>query len=77
LDLDGVIPVITSVATSDTGNKKIGQTVTVVVTFSEDVNLSGAGTLDVLLNVGTALYSSKTANTVTCVYTVADGDEVG
>ena len=80
--VDGIIPTITGISsdTNDDSPLPIGEDVNVIVTFSEEVTLSGGGNLQISLETGitdrivsiSSIGSSSTANGT---YTVQSEDE--
>ena len=80
--IDGVIPTITGIS-SDTNDDEplaIGEEVNVIVTFSEEVTLSGGGNLQITLETGTtdrivSISTISGATTASGTYTVQSGDE--
>jgi len=73
--IDGIQPTVTNVTSSTAdGVYGIGSNISIQVTFSEPVNVSGTPTLT-LNSGGTATYSSGSGtNTLTFTYTVASGE---
>jgi len=73
--IDGVYPTITSITSSpSTGDLAIGEEVDITINFDESLTLS-AGTLDLVLDVGTTVQISSVSGTSAIgTYTVADGD---
>ncbi|MCF7825843.1 MAG: T9SS type A sorting domain-containing protein [Candidatus Marinimicrobia bacterium] len=80
--VDGIIPSITGISsdTNDDNPIPVGGTVNVIVTFSEEVTLSGGGNLQITLETGTTdrIVSISTINNSTTAngtYTVQSGDQ--
>jgi hypothetical protein len=66
-------PKITSItSTTTTGAYSAGQTIDITITFSEQVSLTGTGTLDVTLDTGVTVSTSSLASptTATFAYTI-------
>ncbi|MBT4034666.1 MAG: hypothetical protein HON27_07125, partial [Candidatus Marinimicrobia bacterium] len=75
IEIDGVYPTINSITSSpSTGDLAIGEEVDITINFDESLTLS-AGTLDLVLDVGTTVQISSVSGTSAIgTYTVADGD---
>jgi uncharacterized repeat protein (TIGR02059 family) len=76
--VEGTVPAVSGAITAP-GNKtyKVGETLTFTVTFDENVNVTGTAStlgIDVGGAARSAVYDSKTANSITYIYTVQAGD---
>jgi len=73
--IDNTAPTVTDVnSTTADGTYEVGATISIQVTFSENVNVTGTPTLTLNFG-GTASYTSGTGtNVLTFTYTVATGD---
>ena len=76
---DTTPPTVSTITTTASGTKKVGDTVTITVTFSEPVTTTGTSSL--LLETGTVDTAAtcpavSASTTLTCTYTVASGDTV-
>jgi uncharacterized repeat protein (TIGR02059 family) len=76
--VDGTVPVVSStIAAPADKTYKVGDELVFTVTFNENVTVTGATStlgLDIGGTVRSAVYDSKTANSITYVYTVQAGD---
>ncbi|WP_229410222.1 DUF4214 domain-containing protein [Massilia timonae] len=76
--VDGTVPVVSgTIAAPGDKTYTVGETLTFTVTFSENVTVTGASStlgLDIGGAARSAVYESKTANSITYSYTVQAGD---
>gem|GEM_PF-3588813 len=76
--VDGTVPVVSgTIAAPADKTYTVGETLTFTVTFSENVTVTGTGStlgLDIGGAARSAVYDSKTANSITYSYTVQAGD---
>ncbi|MCF7824146.1 MAG: Ig-like domain-containing protein [Candidatus Marinimicrobia bacterium] len=79
LDVDGIVPTITSITSNPvSSNLSIGEEVEIIVTFSEDVTLSG-GNMQIELETGAVdrtvtVATISSTNTASGTYTVQSND---
>jgi hypothetical protein len=76
---DATPPTVSTITTAASGSKRVGDTVTITVTFSETVTTTGTSSL--LLETGSTDTAAtcpavSASTTLTCTYTVASGDNV-
>ncbi|WP_313633915.1 DUF4214 domain-containing protein, partial [Massilia timonae] len=76
--VDGTVPVVSgTIAAPADKTYTVGETLTFTVTFSENVTVTGTGStlgLDIGGAARSAVYDSKSANSITYSYTVQAGD---